>query len=169
MNQTLKKITVSNNSDHEVISLLESVGLTKNQALVYLELIKRQKTEASILCDQTGIKSSKIYAILNKLEQLGLIVVETTKPKKYSVVMLEESLDNLSNVIRSEYDLKIRTLDELKVRLMPLFDSITSITEFALIIKGQKHVLNHISAKLNTASKSVYFITPNNKYLEIIK
>jgi sugar-specific transcriptional regulator TrmB len=169
MNQSIEEISIPRNTDLEVINLLESVGLTKNQALVYLELIKRQNAEASTLCDETGIKNSKIYGILSRLENLGLIVVETTKPKKYRVLLLEESLENLANVIKVEYDAKIKTLDELKVRLSPLFDSITSVTEFALILKGQRHVLNHITTKLNTAGKSIAFISPNLKYYEKFK
>ncbi len=87
MSEAVKNISNSGNTDLEIMSLLESVGLTKNQALAYLELIKRQSTEASVLCEETGIKSSKIYGILSKLENLGLIVVETTKPKKYRVLL----------------------------------------------------------------------------------
>ncbi|MHA2105996.1 MAG: TrmB family transcriptional regulator [Candidatus Hodarchaeales archaeon] len=169
MSQTTKEVLISSNTNLEIITLLESVGLTKNQALVYLELVKRQSAEASILCDETGIKNSKIYGILSKLENLGLIVVETTKPKKYRVLLLEESLENLANVIKVEYETKIKTLDELKVRLSPLFDSITSVTEFALILKGQRHVLNHITTKLNTSVKSITFVSPNLKYYEMFK
>ncbi|MFW9930218.1 MAG: TrmB family transcriptional regulator [Candidatus Thorarchaeota archaeon] len=169
MSQVIKEVTVSSNTSLEILSLLESVGLNKGQALVYLELVKHQSAEASTLCEETGVKNSKIYAILNRLEKLGLIVVESTKPKKYRVVLLEESLENLANVIKTEYDAKIKTLDELKVRLTPLFDSITSVTEFAIIVKGYMHVLNHITSKLNTASKNVVFIFPDFKFYEIFK
>ncbi|OLS27561.1 MAG: hypothetical protein HeimC3_03400 [Candidatus Heimdallarchaeota archaeon LC_3] len=169
MSEAVKNISNTGNTDLEIMSLLESVGLTKNQALAYLELIKRQSTEASVLCEETGIKSSKIYGILSKLENLGLIVVETTKPKKYRVLLLEESLENFTNVIKTEYETKIKILDELKVRLSPLFDSITSVTEFALILKGQRHVFNHIITKLNNSGKSIVFISPNIKQYEIFK
>jgi sugar-specific transcriptional regulator TrmB len=169
MNQSVEEVSIPHNTDFEVINLLESVGLTKNQALVYLELVKRQSAEASTLCDETGIKNSKIYGILSKLEILGLIVVETTKPKKYRVLLLEESLENLANVIKIEYETKIKTLDELKVRLSPLFDSITSVTEFALILKGKRHVMNHIITKLNTTGKSIAFVSPNLEYYEMFK
>jgi len=152
-----------------ILKLLESVGLTKSQALVYLELVKRQTAEASTLCDETGIKNSKIYAILNRLEKLGLIIVETTKPKKYRVNLLEEGLENLSTVIREEYDVRIKTLEELKVRLTPLFDSISSITEFALIIKGYSHIINHITTKIDLAGNNVVFIAPNVEIYELFK
>lgn len=157
-------------NDLEIKELLESIGLTKNQALVYLELVKRNSADATVLCEATGIKNSKIYTILNKLESLGLLIVESnTKPKSYRVLMLEESLDNFTEAIKSEYNTKLKNLDELKVRLMPLFDSLSTSAEFAFILKGEKIILNHISSKITLAKKSVVLVSPCKDYYDKFK
>jgi sugar-specific transcriptional regulator TrmB len=52
--------------------LLEEIGLTKGEAQVYLALLKIGSTKVGPLVAEAKISSSKIYEILDKLEQNGL-------------------------------------------------------------------------------------------------
>jgi sugar-specific transcriptional regulator TrmB len=52
---------------------LESVGLTKREAQIYLMLLEVPGAKAGEICAKTGIKNSHIYDILEKLLEKGLI------------------------------------------------------------------------------------------------
>ena len=52
---------------------LRELNLNKTESQTYLALLKLGKTTTGPLCKQTKIPSSKIYAILNNLESLGLV------------------------------------------------------------------------------------------------
>jgi sugar-specific transcriptional regulator TrmB len=55
--------------------LLENTGLTKNEAKVYLSLLRLGKAKSGQIIKDANISSGKIYEILTKLSDKGLIKV----------------------------------------------------------------------------------------------
>ncbi|GAH58434.1 unnamed protein product, partial [marine sediment metagenome] len=53
--------------------ILESIGLTKNQALVYLSLLKLGSTTAQNIIKESGLHRSRVYDSLEMLQQKGLV------------------------------------------------------------------------------------------------
>lgn len=53
--------------------MLESIGVPKNEAVVYLALVKRGKSTASEIAAYTGMHRPNIYDILKRLGNKGLI------------------------------------------------------------------------------------------------
>ena len=51
---------------------LEEIGLTRSEALVYLALAELGPSATGKIIDRSGVASSKIYEILNRLELKGL-------------------------------------------------------------------------------------------------
>jgi len=64
----------------EFIDSLCKLGLTNNQARVYLTIASKTKIKVPEIANLTGIHEQDIYKILPKLEQTGLITKSTTKP-----------------------------------------------------------------------------------------
>ncbi len=52
--------------------VLEQIGLTKNQSLVYLSLLKLGSATALQIIRESGMHRSRVYDSLEKLEELGL-------------------------------------------------------------------------------------------------
>ena len=53
--------------------LLKACGLTQNESLVYLSLLKIGKTTTSKIVKEANISGGKIYETLEKLIQKGLV------------------------------------------------------------------------------------------------
>ncbi|MFW9992474.1 MAG: TrmB family transcriptional regulator [Candidatus Odinarchaeota archaeon] len=147
-------------TDDEILDLLVKIGLTINQAKIYFELVKRHESPASKLCEVSQIKDSKIYGILNRLEQLGLIIVRSTVPKLYRVLPLDEGLENIHHQIEQDYFEKNDVIKQLKLLLTPVFDSISPVSEIAIVIRDERIIINSILGKLAAATKQVVAVVP---------
>lgn len=62
---------------------LENIGLTKNQAEVYLTLLKLGSTTAQHIIQECGLHRSPVYDALEKLKEKGLVSFVTKDFKKY--------------------------------------------------------------------------------------
>lgn len=143
---------------------MTTIGLTLPQARIYLELVKTKESTAGDLCKATGVKDSRIYSILTELEQIGLIMVQTSTPKLYMVVPLTEGLQNLQERLDNDFNQKKDAIKELNLRLTPLFESVVSIpSAIALIVKGRKNIINKIHYELSKAEKEILIRFPNYK------
>ncbi|MHA2139580.1 MAG: TrmB family transcriptional regulator, partial [Candidatus Hodarchaeales archaeon] len=159
-----KTILRKDSTSEGLVNLMIEAGLSQSQAQVYLELVKQKETTASNLCRATGVKSSRIYSILNELEQIGLIMVLNSSPKHYIVIPLTEGLPKLKELIEKEYSKKKGAIKELNLRLTPLFDSTTSIPSvMAFIIKGRKSIISKIHQELLKVEKEVLIRFPTPK------
>lgn len=57
----------------EISAILENIGLTKSEIKVYLALIELGSSSTGPIVDKSGAASSKIYEVLEKLMQKGLV------------------------------------------------------------------------------------------------
>ena len=62
---------------------LEQLGLTKNQSLVYLSLLKLGSTTAQNIIKESGLHRSRVYDSLERLQELGLVSYVVKDFKKY--------------------------------------------------------------------------------------
>ena len=60
--------------------ILEKIGFTKGEIKVYFSLLKLGNTSSGPIIKDSGIAGSKVYEILNKLKNKGL-VSETIREK----------------------------------------------------------------------------------------
>src|SRR3989338_7565885 len=62
---------------------LESLGLTRNEALIYLFLLKKGETTTGAIIKETGIANSRVYENLNSLIIKGLVSYNVQKDGKH--------------------------------------------------------------------------------------
>ena len=62
---------------------LERIGLTKSEIAVYLALLKLGQTTAGPIVDEARVTRSKIYDILERLKNKGLVSYITKQSTKY--------------------------------------------------------------------------------------
>lgn len=63
--------------------ILESIGLTQSEAKVYLSLLELGSNSVGKIIEKSGVTSSKIYELLDKLIQKGLVSSVIKKGVKY--------------------------------------------------------------------------------------
>ena len=72
--------------------ILENIGLTKNQAIVYLSLLKLGSVTVHSIIKETSLHSSRVYDSLEKLHSLGLVSYVVKDSKRYLQAIEPERL-----------------------------------------------------------------------------
>lgn len=97
--------------------LLEALGLTKYETNAYLSLLQLGVSDARELSRASGVPTSKIYETMVRLEALGLVEVQASRPRKFMAREVGEALDELKNAKRKEFEGLIKSLPALETRL----------------------------------------------------
>ena len=69
----------------EAKRLLKELGLSNYETEAYLKVVELGIAEAGVICKQTRIPFGRVYQELNSLAAKGLIEVQNTRPKRYTV------------------------------------------------------------------------------------
>ena len=68
--------------EQKVIDVLKSIGLAKNEVLVYLDMIAFQTSSASKISERTKLHRANVYDALNKLIARGFVTEVLVDNKK---------------------------------------------------------------------------------------
>ncbi len=114
--------------------LLEGSGLSKNESLIYLALLRIGKAKSSQIVNAAKISSGRIYETLEKLTAKGLVKMVSENGVKHFMASKPESL--IQYVEEREKDLHEKK-EEL-AKIIPELNSITPHTDLdnVSLIKG---------------------------------
>lgn len=90
---------------------LEQLGLTKNQSLVYISLLKLGSTTAQNIIKESGLHRSRVYDSLERLQELGLVSFVVKDFKKYFQAAKPEKL---LDYVEEKKEIVNQILPELK-------------------------------------------------------
>ena len=95
---------------------LLNLGLSRNEAKVYLCLARTGKKKASEISRAVSLHRTETYRVLKGLEKKGLVSLVLEKPLKFVAVPFEKAITWL---IETE-KMKLRTLEQSKDRLIEI-------------------------------------------------
>ncbi|MBI4159291.1 hypothetical protein HY500_03465 [Candidatus Woesearchaeota archaeon] len=129
-------------------SLLEDIGLTKSEVNVYLALLELGSSSTGKIVDKSGASSSKIYEILDRLMQKGLVsYVIKSRVKYFEAADPNRILDYVN-----EKESKLIKQKEKIKNLIPELELKRKISKYkseATIYKGLKGVKTAFYDALN--------------------
>jgi len=73
-------------------TILEKIGLTRNQSDVYISLLKLGSASAQTIIRESGLHRSRVYDSLEKLQEMGLVSYVVRDFKKYFQAVKPEKL-----------------------------------------------------------------------------
>ena len=83
--------------DKELLETLQSIGLTDGESKTYLALLSIGTSTVGSIIEKSGVSSSKVYMILDKLIHKGLVsIVVKNKKKHYTSAQPEKIVDYLN-------------------------------------------------------------------------
>ena len=97
-----------------VLKTLESLGLTKGDAKLYVYLSKKGPLEEEVLLDSLKITKKKLDVQLKNLDKKGIIEVSREQPALFFAVAFERVLDLLVEVNLEQ----AKTLKQTKKNLL---------------------------------------------------
>ncbi len=149
------------------ISVLERIGLTKNDRKVYLTLIELGVSTVSDIVKKTGMHRSYVYDILDKLIDLGLVGFVIKNNKKYFEVSVPEKiielLESKEQEIKQNKQEIEKVLPELRKR-----QNISAVKQEAKIFLGKQGIQTILEDILATKKDFVAF-GAEGKFKDIFK
>ncbi len=147
-----------------VIESLRSLGLTEYEAKVYTALVKIRTGTASDIHLVSGIPRSAVYGALNRLEERGIIEVQSSKPMRYRSVPPENALEKLKNDFIAESEDALASLKEIYRT-----ERIEAREEAVWTISGVKNVSDKILEMVMGAQNDIIFAASYPSFHEIAK
>lgn len=98
-------------------TILEGLGLTKYETDAYLALVPRGVADARTICRAADVPTSKIYDAMARLEAMGLVAVQPSRPRKFMAREPGEAATSLATAKRREFDEAMALLPRLENEL----------------------------------------------------
>lgn len=140
--------------DTEILERLKELGLTEYDAKVYYILVSQGTLTAVDISRESGVPMSKIYVVLNRLENAGWISVVPERPKKYRAVDPGVTIGQASSLAISRLE---NSKNVLLKSLKETYDKRPDDTEASefLVVHGTINIINHFKEIIGSQDKGV--------------
>jgi HTH-type transcriptional regulator, sugar sensing transcriptional regulator len=140
----------------EDLEILTELGLTQYERRALATLMLQGVADADTLCREGDIPSSKIYLALEKLQRLGLVEMQPTRPKLYSTLSTDAVFTRLTEISREKADRFAADAQKLKERFATLPSRGGGRSTFVDLALGREsHVKRHL-VHLATAKRRIW-------------
>ncbi|MEM1556842.1 MAG: TrmB family transcriptional regulator sugar-binding domain-containing protein [Candidatus Bathyarchaeia archaeon] len=144
----------------EIISMLQTYGLTKTQAQIFIYLTKAGASTIRELSKALKTNRMNIYRNLKRMENLGLISVLPGRPMKFSVVPANIALNTLLSIAKS----RILEMESKYATVLESLSKISSQQEYTVETKfrihsGRRNIYAVMMQMLENCEREVCLLT----------
>ena len=145
----------------DILKSFENLGLSTNEAKVYLALLENHPITGYQLSKNSGILRPVVYEMLNRLVEKGGARIIKSNPDTYIPVEIDEFLKNIEIDFTEAKKNIVKTLKDFLV---------VDNTDYFWNIIGKKNIINSILMMLEKAQKEVFIYVQKQEHLdELIK
>lgn len=138
-----------------LLASLESLGLNKAEALVYVDILKNPDVNGSQITKRVDLPKPSVYLAVDKLYQRGLINLIPGKSKQYRAQDPLIALEKLRHDFNSQLDSVLNEIQQLQIT--PPVDEFIHITGYAnflaqlekMLARTKKELYIHTNVDLN--------------------
>ncbi len=139
-------------------TILEDFGLTKYEIDAYLALLPLGIAEAKDICQRSGVPTSKIYDAMSRLESLGLLDVQQSRPKKYMARDVSTAIQRLQRKKEQEFEAIREKLPVLETQLAQRARTPPKDSPFWSVAIGWDEFVDKHLAKAMEASETYFSV-----------
>lgn len=133
------------------------LSFTEYESRLFSSFVKLGAAEVKELSLDSGVPRNKLYSLIKKLENEGLISLLSVEPKKYKII-------NLKSFVNKKIKEKEERLKELKNSFKDI-KNLENEEQFVFsLIKGQKAIMNKIVEINKVVEREVFGVQRNWKY-----
>lgn len=140
--------------ERKVLEELTCFGLSRQEASIYIELIKHGKMTGYELSKETGISRSNVYAACSELVSKGACYLEEGESTKYIPVDLEVFLNNRINRLKEKSDFIIAHKPAEVVN-----------ADGYITIRGSENILDKVKQMIECTGARIYLLA-SSKIIE---
>lgn len=131
--------------EKRLVEPLMSFGLTRQESLIYLALLRAGSSNGYEIAKRTGISRSNVYKALDGLAEKGAAYISEGASRKYTAVEAEEFCQNKICSLRRKQEFLISNLPKEKEEL-----------DGYITIRSDENIADKIRNMLQKAKKRVY-------------
>ena len=152
-------------------TILEQIGLTESEAKVYLAMLKLGESTAGPIVEEAKVTRSKIYDIIERLKNKGLVSYITKESTKYFSASDPSNIINHIEDKKKELEKKKQSVEKLLPELeMQYRSAITNKTAEVFIgIKGMKNAFNTLIGEFDPKEHYYVFGAGKGEDVEIFQ
>ncbi|MEM4982934.1 MAG: helix-turn-helix domain-containing protein [Candidatus Bathyarchaeia archaeon] len=109
-------------SIENIVELLQSFGLTRVQAQIFVHLTKKGASSISALSSTLKTNRMNVYRNLKKMQNMGIVDVIPGKPMKFSAVPVALALDILLSATKN----KVLEMENKRTKILEEFSKLSS-------------------------------------------
>jgi len=147
-------------SNDENTDLLLGLGLSLNQARVYLAILKLEKTTVGQVAKFSKVRREDVYRLLPSLEKMGLIERLMGKPAEVRATPISDALSLLVSEEKSKFDERLTGMKNNVQRL--------SLKDWKQPVLGEESIYILIAEKKAILAKTSELVTNSRKEVALI-
>ena len=157
-------------TNDENTDLLLGLGLSLNQARVYLAILKLEKTTVGQVAKFSKVRREDVYRILPGLEKMGLIERLMGKPTEIRATLI---LNSLTSLVTEEKNRSEERLSDMRSRVQKLSlkdwkQPLPEEESIYILIADKKAILAKTSELINNSQKEVALIADKVRITQVL-
>ena len=153
-------------TEQDLNSFLEQLGLTEYEAKTLTSLFKLKEAEAPEISRNAQVPKTRVYVVLERLTNRGMIIEIYGRPKKYRVVEPNKVFDELLNEKKQELKKLEERANLLKGTIVE--DAKEGATEKVMKVKDKGDFMRILGQEISGAKKSVHGFTSVSKEYSLL-
>ncbi len=138
--------------------LLERLGLTEYEAKTLNTLFKLREAEAPVISRVAQVPKTRVYDVLEKLIQKGLLIEIKGRPKLYRAIEPERAIDTLMSDKKSQLNVLENEASKFKKEIV-LDDSIEEKGEKIMKVKDKQDFERILGQEIGKAKNNIQGLT----------
>jgi len=139
--------------------LCECLGLSEYEAKVYIALISAGVANARVLSVMSGVPRTKVYSVLKKLIEMGLIIEVPEEPKKFAATAPKTAFESYLRSYREIVENLLSVVSSLEETFKKAKNEVQPQQGNIWIFNGREEILEKIREMLSVAKNSVDLVT----------
>jgi sugar-specific transcriptional regulator TrmB len=141
--------------EEKVVSFLRSIGLSRNETIVYLDLISRKESSAREISNRTKLHRANAYEALKGLIENGFVTVNLKGDKKFFEA---EHPKKLKDYIKQ----KEQEIEDILPTLHSISQEVSDESENVSMTKGLFAARNNLNSMLDRKQPIEVYGIPSN-------
>ena len=154
-------------ASQKVLDALKQIGLNLYERKLWVALLSRGTATAGELSSLAKVPHSRTYDVLESLAEKGFVVVQTTKPLKYTAMAPTEALDRAKRKLQNDVEANITRITELQSssiikeldRIYKSGMKLVEPGELTAALKGRNAMHNHLESLFKGAKNNISIVT----------
>ncbi len=157
-------------TNDENTDLLLGLGLTLNQAKVYLAVIKLEKTTVGQVASFSKVRREDVYRILPSLEKMGLVERLLGKPTEIRATRISDALSLLVAEEKGKFDERLVGMRGIvqKLSLKDWKQELPKEESIYILIAEKKSILAKTADLICNSKKEVALIADKGRIMPVL-